>query len=55
MAQENVVFQQRTNARGEMEFRTKFGRQKAIVFRKHLESGFFMWIFMTIDRGDQIE
>ena len=41
MAQENVVFQQRTNARREMEFRTKFGRQKAIVFRKHLESGFF--------------
>lgn len=35
MAQENVVFQQRTNSKGGVEFRTKFGRQKAMVYRKH--------------------
>jgi len=39
MAQENVIFQQRTTSKGKTEYRTKFGRQKALVFRKHV--GFF--------------
>ncbi|CAC5400611.1 unnamed protein product [Mytilus coruscus] len=36
---ENVVFQQRINGKGNVEFRTKFGRSKAIVMRRH--EGYF--------------
>ncbi|CAG2222413.1 unnamed protein product [Mytilus edulis] len=36
---ENVVFQQRINGKGNVEFRTKFGRSKAIVMRRH--DGYF--------------
>ena len=39
MDQENVIFQQRITSKGKIEYRTKFGRQKALVFRKH--AGFF--------------
>ena len=39
MAQENVIFQQRITSKGKIEYRTKFGRQKALVFRQH--AGFF--------------
>jgi len=34
MDQENVVFQQRTNSKGDIQYRAKFGRQKAFVFVK---------------------
>ena len=36
MAQENVIFQQRITSKGKIEYRTKFGRQKALVFRQHV-------------------
>lgn len=35
MDSENFVFQQKVNFKGETEFRTKLGRHKALVFRKH--------------------
>jgi len=41
MAQENVVFEQRTNVKGETQFRVRFGRQNTFVFCKHQESGYF--------------
>ena len=39
MAQVNIMFQQRSNSKGVVELRAKFGRQKAMVFRRH--EGFF--------------
>ena len=39
MAQENVLFHQRNNSKGDTEFRATFGRQKAMVFRRH--EGYF--------------
>ena len=37
MAQENIIFQQRHNSRGELEFR----QQKSLVLRQHEATGFF--------------
>ena len=36
-----MIFQQKYNSKGELEFRTKFGRQKALVLRQHEATGFF--------------
>lgn len=37
MDQQNIVFQQKYNSRGELEYRARFGRQKALVLRKHVD------------------
>ncbi|CAC5362563.1 unnamed protein product [Mytilus coruscus] len=41
---DNVVFQQRINVKGNVEFRTKFGQSKAIVMRRH-EGYFYVDIY----------
>ena len=40
----NFVFQQRVSNKGDMEFRTKFGRNKAVVLRL-FESNFYVDIY----------
>lgn len=35
------IFQQRVISKNEVEFRSKIGRNKAIVFRRHDETGYY--------------
>lgn len=52
LSTDNVVFQQYTNKQGETEFRTRFGRQKAMVFRKYSETGYFYVDFYDNKPGE---
>ena len=55
MAQAQInttIFHQVNGKNGEIRFRTKFGRQKVMVFRRHDETKYFYWIFTITKAGD---
>jgi len=53
MELESHIFQQKVNFKGETEFRTKFGRHKALVLRKHLDF-FYIDLYNRPGKTDHI-